>query len=386
MTGISILCVLIVIGVLLYLVYAVRFLEPRSKQKFADFCELLGAKAIATGRGVVMVGEVSIEFGRSRDIGTYIGGYPRPCFDYEIAISDSDLPNFRMDRVTRFPLFEKLFEALLKRRKGSFDFHPPYSINQYEFPWAEQAFASPDSHKTIAQLYSLGVSKVEVRDGKLIALLPWFLTAREFKRPEVFAARLKQIFPPVLSVLEIIKSYQSIDKKLGRVPARRFDSFLKVGLVLSLIVFFICAYFGNTLAPIRLALGFTIAVMAAIMIFVAFFVMRRKETPPRMLAMLVVSLGAAYLYALSLTLVVNRFLDFSEPLRFERQVRSKRLHKGASHTYKISVDSVFGTEALTIDKALYGRLSEVDTVVVYVGQGRLGMPWFVGVAHAVREH
>ena len=87
----------------------------------------------------------------------------------------------------------------------------------------------------------------------------------------------------------------------------------------------------------------------------------------------------AGLYSFSLLVFSNCYYDRSEPKVWEVQVTGKRIHRGKSTSYYVSLSPwgkyVDGKE-VTVSKGFYSEVNEDDYLEVYLKDGKWGVPWY----------
>ena len=87
----------------------------------------------------------------------------------------------------------------------------------------------------------------------------------------------------------------------------------------------------------------------------------------------------AGLYSYSLLIFSNCYFDRSEPKVWEVQVTGKRIHRGKSTSYYVSLSPwgkyVAGKE-VTVSKGFYSEVNGGDSLAVYLKSGKWGVPWY----------
>lgn len=90
-------------------------------------------------------------------------------------------------------------------------------------------------------------------------------------------------------------------------------------------------------------------------------------------------LGVAVIYSFAVITFANCYHDNSKPQDWKVQVMSKRINSGktTSYYFKLTAWGMYSDgKEVQIGKSLYNRVSEKDSIHVYVQKGKLDLPWY----------
>lgn len=217
------------------------------------------------------------------------------------------------------------------------------------------------------------VSKVINGIGIAIALC--VIIGSEFEKYVIAVA----IAAPVIFIL-VLRSY----KGLIRIEQKKNSPYPSViwGLLSVVISLFIVAVGHHILSHDGV---WQPSILAALAIFALLSLGNKEFRMNTVLGFLglIVTAGIAFGYTYSSYVAVNCIYDDTEPQQYQAQVLDRRISRGKSTSYYLTLSAWGKQESneISVSRATYESVNPSGQVYIYQYNGKLGLPWFVIATH-----